>query len=164
MANVHGFENSSASGSADSDQTRIGDRGLLDYDEVVTKNPAEENLFNMLHLSLCPQLTLTSFCTLIVLLDIAMFAVQTLNDGVETSGKLLEAKVSGSVILSLGKMTVPIKKQHQLYRLLTCLVLHGNFSHLLNNVISTLAWGSLVEKLVGRTRTAAIYLLAGSLC
>lgn len=162
MANVQGFENSNASGSADSDQTRIGDRGLLDYEEVVTKNPAQENVFNMLHLSLCPQLTLTSFCTLVVLLDIAMFAAQTFNDGVETKGKLLEAKVTGSIILAYGKINAPIKKQLQVYRLFTCLFLHGNFSHLLNNVISTLAWGSVVEKLIGRARTAAIYLLAGS--
>lgn len=161
MSNVHGFENSNASGSGDSDQTRIGDRGLLDYEEVVTKDPKEENLFNMLHLSLCPQLTLSSFCTIIVLLDIAVFVLQTFNDGIEPKGKLLEAKVTGSIIQAYGKMNVPIKKHHQVYRLFTCLFLHGNFGHLLNNVISTLAWGSLVEKLIGRARTAAIYLLAG---
>lgn len=160
MANVHGFDNRDQ---GNREQTSVSGRSLLDYDEVIEKDPRKENLVNMLHLSLCPSLTIYSFCIIVSILNILTFAFQVFYDGVKTEGKFLEVKVTGKFLLAFGKMKVPIEKKLEVYRLLSCLFMHGHFSHLLNNSVSILIWGSLVEKLIGRWRTAAIYLIGGRL-
>lgn len=133
----------------------------MDFDETPTKDPRKENYFEMFRLNLCPNLTWHSFCTIVCFLDIVIFGVQLYFDPINTEGKFLEFKPTGQVIYNYARYDQAIRLNKQVFRLLTCLFLHASFSHIFNNVISTLIWGSLVEKLIGKWRTALIYILSG---
>jgi rhomboid protease GluP len=162
MANVRGFEGRGHPiGNNAGDNTIIADRGLMDFDEAPTKDPRKENYFEMLKLNLCPKLYWHSFCTLICLLDIIVFGVQLYFDPLDRQGKFLQFLPTGRVINGFGRMDKPLREDKQVYRLVTSLFLHAYFNHIFNNVVSTLIWGSLVEKLVGKWRTAVIYILSG---
>ena len=92
MANIHGY--------GDPDQAAQGraDRGLFEYDEAPNKSPHQENYFEMMRFTLFPKLTLTSFCTIVVILDTIIFLAQCFVDGIETKKELLEVKLNGPII------------------------------------------------------------------
>lgn len=133
----------------------------MDYDDTPSKDPREENIAEMYKFTLCPQLKWTSFVTLVVLIDIACFLAQIFVDGIVKGGKLLDVSPYGKVIQGFGKMREPVHNKFEVHRLFTCLLLHGNFSHIFNNSFSTIIWGSLIEKHLGFKKTCLIYILAG---
>ena len=51
--------------------------------------------------------------------------------------------------------------QGQVWRLVTAMFLHGNFSHIAFNMLALYIWGRHIETLYGRWRFAVIYMLAG---
>jgi membrane associated rhomboid family serine protease len=59
------------------------------------------------------------------------------------------------------KLSAPIRRGEQLYRLVTPVLLHGGFFHLLVNMQSLLRSGTDFEKLYGPGRYLATYLVAG---
>lgn len=162
MANVDAFQGRGRPmGNNSNDNTILNDRGLMDFDEAPTKDPRKENYLEMFRLNLCPKLTWHSFCTIICLLDLTMFGVQLYFDPINKEGKFLEFKPSGKILMDYGRYDEALRVNKQVYRLFTCLFLHASFNHIFNNVVSTLIWGSLVEKLIGKWRTASIYILSG---
>lgn len=65
-------------------------------------------------------------------------------------------------ILNLGVSYGPyIIDQHEYYRLITCMFVHFNISHLLNNMITLLIVGNVVEKSVGKGKYLLLYFLSG---
>ncbi len=51
--------------------------------------------------------------------------------------------------------------QGQIWRIVTAIFLHGNFTHIAFNMFALYVWGRHIEVLYGRWRFAAIFLLAG---
>lgn len=162
MANVRDIRDGAAGPNQD-ENTRLGERSLMGYDDVPAKDPREESYTEMLKLNLCPKLKCLSFCSMVSFLNIVIFIVQLAIDKINKEGVFLQVKATGNMIMALGKLEHPIKKNFELWRLLTSLFLHANFDHLFFNIVSTLIWGSLVEKLIGRTNAAIIYFLGGIL-
>lgn len=167
MANIREMQGG-PQGPNNGNNAGLRDRSLMGYDDPPTKDPREESYREMLVLNLCPKLTFLSFTSLISFLNFGLFVAQLLVDGINKEGPFLQVIATGKMITALGRIEGPIKNRIEIWRLLTCLFLHANFDHLFFNIVSTLIWGSLVEKLIGRNRTAFIYLLAGkqlnSLC
>jgi len=145
------------------ENTGLSERSLMGYDDMPTKDPREEGYCEMLKLNLCPKLTMLSFCTIISFLNVVVFVVQLFIDKINKEGAFLQVQATGKLIMAFGRLEYPVKKKVELWRLLTSLFLHANFDHLFFNIVSTLIWGSLVEKLIGRTNTAIIYFLGGIL-
>jgi len=51
--------------------------------------------------------------------------------------------------------------EHQYYRLITCMFLHGGIDHLLNNMLVLFFIGDKVEKIIGKTKYLILYFGAG---
>lgn len=164
MANVRGFDaRGRPNGNQPAENTILADRGIMDFDETPTKDPRKESYCEMFRLNLCPKLYWHSFCTLICLLDVVAFGLQIYFDPINKPGRFLEFVPTGRVMLNFGRTDEAVRKKKQVYRLVTSLFLHASFNHIFNNVVSTLIWGSLVEKLIGKWRTALIYIASGKL-
>lgn len=65
------------------------------------------------------------------------------------------------ILLGFGAMFAPYVAGGQYWRLLTAIFLHVGFVHLAFNSIGLLVFGGVVERLYGRVRFFAIYILAG---
>ncbi len=68
-------------------------------------------------------------------------------------------EVDPSVILRFDM--IPAFVPTEPYRLVTAAFLHANFTHILFNMITLAVVGPAVEAAIGRSRTLALYLLAG---
>lgn len=70
-------------------------------------------------------------------------------------------------VLGHGGMYVPfVLEKEEYYRLFTCMFLHFNATHLVNNMVGLLAMGSHLERELGRIKLILLYLgsgLAGNL-
>jgi hypothetical protein len=138
------------------------DRGVVDFDEPPQKDPRLENLWEMFKFTLCPKLSWTSFCTVVVLLNSLVFVAQLVMDGILWDKSFLEAPGSGKFIGAFGCTLESVRSKKQYYRLFTALLFHGNFSHIFNNNLSIIIWGSLVERLIGRMNISIIYVVSGT--
>lgn len=58
---------------------------------------------------------------------------------------------------------VNIFKNHEYYRLITCMFMHFGFAHLLNNMIALALLGNETEKFYGKIKFTAIYMISGIL-
>ena len=52
-------------------------------------------------------------------------------------------------------------KESEFYRLLTCMFLHADFSHLAGNMLSLFVVGSQLEAIIGHIKFTTLYLLSG---
>lgn len=69
---------------------------------------------------------------------------------------------NGNLILEHGGQYVPaIRDDGEYYRLFTAMFLHFNIGHLVNNMITIFMFGNTMEPLLGKVRTALVYLLGG---
>lgn len=64
-------------------------------------------------------------------------------------------------MLASGANFYPLTFNGQLWRLLTCIFLHFNISHLITNMLSLFAIGCIIETAFGTCRYLIIYLLSG---
>ncbi|MCK6625380.1 MAG: rhomboid family intramembrane serine protease [Anaerolineae bacterium] len=67
----------------------------------------------------------------------------------------------GQVLVKFGANYGPLILQGQVWRLFTSMFLHIGAQHLIFNVIGLIAFGFEMERLYGRARFIAVYLLAG---
>ncbi len=66
------------------------------------------------------------------------------------------------VMLDKGALYWPmVTYEHQYYRLITCMFLHGGIDHLINNMMVLFFIGDKVEKIVGKTKYLILYFGAG---
>lgn len=67
-------------------------------------------------------------------------------------------------MLEHGAMYVPyVVEQGEYYRLFTCLFLHFDFSHLMNNMVTLVVIGKYVEPVLGKIRFLLVYFISGLL-
>lgn len=66
------------------------------------------------------------------------------------------------VLLEMGaKRGEEIVKEWQIYRLFTCMFLHGGLVHLLMNMVALLQLGAGIERTYGTAKIAIIYIISG---
>jgi len=113
----------------------------------------------MCRMTCCPSLTLRSFTAIITIVDIVVFII-TLTYGIQPNSDFLTPKYE--TLDDFGSRIVcKILKQYQLWRFLTPVFLHGNFLHIVFNIMSQLIIGSQVENMMGIPRFILVYFLSG---
>lgn len=65
------------------------------------------------------------------------------------------------VLLKVGALYLPYVREGQYWRLITSIFLHSGIQHLLNNMLLLGVLGTQFERIVGKARYLAIYLLSG---
>lgn len=133
------------------------------------KDPRSETFWDMLHINICPQLVFYSFSVIFVLFIIAMFIVQLAVDGIDKAdatklqSQLLPININKpngfSSQLLLSKEDV--KSKFQVYRLLTSLVIHADFIHILFNSIAMIIWTSYFEIFLTSKKMIINFFLSG---
>lgn len=56
-----------------------------------------------------------------------------------------------------------VLNDHEIYRILTCMFLHGDIGHISSNMLALLATGDVVERDMGHVRYLVLYLLSGAM-
>lgn len=64
--------------------------GLFSYQEVERVDPRDKGIWYMLRSTICPNLKLTSFITIVTVINIIIFILQVFVDGIQIPGKFLE--------------------------------------------------------------------------
>ena len=117
----------------------------------------------MLKNSFFPNLTWTSFVTIVSIVDIVVFLAFVVisclfHDGLLPSvflGPQLEA------YRLFDKAPELMQRELQVWRFVTPIFIHIGFSHLVFNVITQIIFGSLLEQMVGFGQMAGVYLISG---
>ena len=68
---------------------------------------------------------------------------------------------SSDVLIRWGALYTPYVEEGAYWRLFSCMFLHSGIRHLMNNMITLFALGSIVEKEIGRIKYALLYFLGG---
>ena len=124
-----------------------------------TTNPLHESFFQMLHINVCPYISLISFAILMSLVTTTMFGIQVATSGVKLDGEFLEInKISLTETLSASYGSVVEKRQ--IWRLLSFWLVHPSFPKLINAVIMMIIWGSYIEKFFGFWRLSSVFFLS----
>lgn len=88
----------------------------------------------------------------LVTINIIIFLVMTFFGGTNNSRYLLEHGAS---------YWKAVYENHEYYRLFTCMFLHFNAEHIMNNMITLAFIGAAVERFLGSFRFLCIYILSG---
>ena len=126
-------------------------------------DPRKETFCGMLKNSFFPNLTWTSFVTIVSIVDIVVFLAFVVisclfHDGLLPSvflGPQLEA------YRLFDKAPELMQRELQVWRFVTPIFIHIGFSHLVFNVITQIIFGSLLEQMVGFGQMAGVYLISG---
>lgn len=93
-------------------------------------------------------------CTVtLVIINIAVFILMTIVDRIRPDQSLLQYG---------GFYGPSIQQNHEYYRIITSLFLHGGIQHLLNNMVMLAALGTNLEMEIGKVRFLLIYFLSGA--
>lgn len=87
----------------------------------------------------------------LIIINILVFAVTFIKGSPEDT----------AYMMSVGANFYPLTFNGQLWRLFTCMFLHFDIAHLLTNMLSLFAIGSVIETSFGSKRYLAIYLFSG---
>jgi hypothetical protein len=68
--------------------------GIFSYKEVNIVDPRDKGLWYMLRSTICPNLTLKSFITIVTIINVTVFVCQVFIDGIRIPGKFLEVSSS----------------------------------------------------------------------
>ncbi|HEY5561283.1 MAG TPA: rhomboid family intramembrane serine protease [Clostridiaceae bacterium] len=71
--------------------------------------------------------------------------------------------ISTNVLISLGAKVDYLIASGEVYRLITCMFLHGGLMHIVLNMYALYAIGPLIEKVYGRKAYIILYMLSGIL-
>ncbi len=89
---------------------------------------------------------------ILILVNIIFFIIEMVTGGSQNTKNLV----------ALGAIYEPfVRISHQYYRLITAMFLHFGFMHLVNNMVALYAFGSFMEKRLGKLRFLIIYLGGG---
>ncbi len=69
--------------------------------------------------------------------------------------------LSGDLLYTYGRLGLPEVQSGQWYRMITCMFLHGDMSHLAGNMIMLFFLGNIVEKELGHIKYFIMYFLSG---
>lgn len=123
----------------------------------------------MLRLNMCPQLTFYSFAVIFALFLFVMFGCQMAIDGLDPvrtddsriTKEFLPIDLGGTLTSHLSNKGQSIKKDYELYRPLTSLLIHINMQHLISNALMLVIWASYFETFLTTYRTPLIFGLSG---
>lgn len=82
---------------------------------------------------------------------VAVFIVMSARGDLADSQRLIQA----------GASYTPLIRQGEYYRFLTCMFIHLNFRHLVNNMILLVFLGDYLERFLGKIRFLLLYLAGG---
>ena len=128
---------------------------------IGSKQPKDENYWDMLQLNLCPRFKVASFTFGLTVTNIAIFIAifcASLND-LDNDDFM---GISSNKLSSFGaKNTYDIRYHYQIYRWFLPIFLHANFMHIFFNSV-TLFWiGFNVEQTIGKLAFLILYLFSG---
>ena len=125
----------------------------------LSKNPRQENFWQMLRFSFCPSLSLRSFTALITIFDIIMYII-TLAFGGLAIPSLFLSPTCYTLETFGAQNAYAQQQQYQVWRFITPVFLHANFIHILFNMFSQLLLGSMIEKQIGVRTMVMCYFLS----
>ena len=133
---------------------------------VYKGDPREQTLLSYLKEVICPFFHFKSFSFIILIINLIIFIISLIPNGLEPSQK--EIKFLPPSTITLDKMGslwgAKIRESFfESYRWIANSVLHGNFEHLFSNSLGILFFGTLVEYLIGTIKFCLIYILSGIL-
>ena len=120
------------------------------------KNPHFESFWDMLYTNLFPRLSFFSFAVFLSILLTVIFAAQLATAGVAFEKEFLQVKLESFTKTFHASAEAVIGKR-ELYRLLTCWMIHEHAPQLVHSVFMLLLWVSFAESLFGVTRSLAIF-------
>lgn len=88
----------------------------------------------------------------LIIINLVIFLITAFSSGSDNSRYLLEHG---------GSYWKFIYENHEYYRLFTCMFLHFNSEHLMNNMVTLAFIGAATEKFLGHIRFLSIYLCSG---
>eukprot|EP01017_Pseudomicrothorax_dubius_P030292 TRINITY_DN3766_c0_g1_i1.p1 TRINITY_DN3766_c0_g1~~TRINITY_DN3766_c0_g1_i1.p1 ORF type:complete len:302 (+),score=88.24 TRINITY_DN3766_c0_g1_i1:74-979(+) len=123
-------------------------------------NPRKESFFDMIKYVCCPSFRIYSFMCIISLVDIVVFVLELLYRGIIKGNEFL--RPSDEALLDFGgKYPYNMRYKFEIWRFITPVFLHANFSHILYNLISQLIFGIPIEDKTGSVRIMIIYFISG---
>jgi membrane associated rhomboid family serine protease len=121
-------------------------------------DPSKEGFFEMLHINMCPKLSLISFSVFLGVSLCIIFCLQITASGINSAGEFLEInQTSFTSLLSASYEGVVARKE--IWRLMTYWAVHKSLPQLVNSFIMLIIWGSYIEAFFGLWRTLSIFLL-----
>ena len=133
---------------------------------VYKGDPRQQTLFSYLKEVICPFFRFKSFSFIILIINLIVFIVSLIPNGLEPSQKEIKFLPPSTITLDKmgslwgAKLRESFKES---YRWIANSVLHGSFEHLFSNSLGILFFGTLVEYLIGTIKFCLIYILSGIL-
>jgi membrane associated rhomboid family serine protease len=141
------------------------------YFEVITgtpgrqKPPRGENFWDMFKLNFCPRIKFFSVVVWIMITLLVVFIVQVAMDGLYRSGDLLQVNGDANTMI-FSRLALNGNKVYahwQLWRIVSCMILHLALPHLFFNCLTLLIFGSYIEAVIEPTMTLVIFVMSGIL-
>lgn len=140
------------------------------YFEVITgtsgrqKPPRGENFWDMFKLNFCPRIKFFSVVVWIMITLLVVFIVQVAVDGLDRSGDLLQVKGNADtrIFSRLALNGNKVYAHWQLWRIVSCIILHLSLPHLFFNCLTLLIFGSYIEAVIQPTMTLVIFVMSGN--
>ncbi|MBU3143434.1 rhomboid family intramembrane serine protease [Clostridium sp. CF012] len=95
----------------------------------------------------------------IIAINVIMYLITAYLSYVYANGSIFNSDTN--VLILLGAKVNELIQKGQYYRLVSCMFLHGGIVHLGVNMYSLYAIGPMVEKVYGKAKYIAIYLISG---
>ena len=172
MSNIHGLNGPRASGHRAREEQQEQFQGrdgevpnflAAWYDQSLNrKNPRNEGFLECMKNTFCPTLRPRSFITIISVLHIVIFFVCMIVS-ICVYGGLNTTRFLGShpKLLMLFNKNNYNMQHGQVWRFITPILLHNSLGHMIQNLITQLIFGSMLEGMVGFKHTALLYLASG---
>jgi membrane associated rhomboid family serine protease len=129
-------------------------------------NPRDESFWYMIRMYLLSRVHFFSFGILASLFFLVIFILQIIIDGVDIEMarmELLPINWFGPLTSRMfdGYTFVWINREY--YRLVSSLIVHGNFAHVFGNTVSLVVWVNIFTGLISDFKILQIFLLSGNL-
>ena len=133
---------------------------------VYKGDPREQTFFSYLKEVICPFFRFKSFSFIILVINLLVFIISLIPNGLEKSQKELKFLPPSTITLDKMGSLWGAKIQEsfwQAYRWIANSILHANLEHLFSNSLGILFFGTLIEYLIGTLKFCLIYILSGIL-
>ena len=154
-------------GESDDNESSYSSYSSPIFSKIVYKgDPREQTLLSYLKEVICPFFRLKSFSFVILMINLIVFIISLIPNGLEPSQKgekFLPPSIKTLELFGSLWGTKIRESFLQSYRWIANSVLHGNFEHLFSNSLGILFFGTMVEYLIGSLKYSLIYILSGIL-
>ena len=154
-------------GESDDNESSYSSYSSPIFSKIVYKgDPREQTLLSYLKEVICPFFRLKSFSFVILMINLIVFIISLIPNGLEPSQKgekFLPPSIKTLELFGSLWGTKIRESFLQSYRWIANSVLHGNFEHLFSNSLGILFFGTMVEYLIGSFKYCLIYIFSGIL-